>query len=559
MKQSLVLGTLLSLMIMTQISNAQVQRDWVTKFDNLGFDITSGIATDKSGNVWICGNTTNGGADIYTAKFNSAGSQIATAFFGGALNRNHEARGIAIDPNGNVYVLGIELVQVGMHTRPDIVVIKYNSSAVQQWATTFRISPTSADDAKAIAVDALGNVYITGFVVTDSAQSDYLTAKFNTSGVLQWSAIYNGTAFANDIANDIAVDASGNIYVTGSSTGQIGNLFVINTSLDYVTIKYNSNGVQQWVRRFNSSNSVDEARSIALDAIGSVYVTGRSFTSSTNQDCVTLKYSTDGVQQWKQVFAGIAGKSDESVEIAVDGSGNAFITGSTTNSSGNIDVLAVKYNSSGVQQWQVTHNVGANDKGKFIGVDQFGNVYVAGETAPSGSNLSDIVVFRFNSSGSLVWLDRFNGQENQGDLVKGMVVVHKTIADNAKIYIVGISTSDALVIQYSQPPIIGQAASLATVTKEIASKNIKVEHYPNPVNSFANIQFDLPTDCRVAIDIYDALGRKVYTLFDGFQKAGTHMTIFNAASFAEGLYYYKIYAIAGTKEFRQTKTMVIHR
>jgi len=89
--------------------------------------------------------------------------------------------------------------------------------------------------------------------------------------------------------------------------------------------------------------------------------------------------------------------------------------------------------------------------------------------------------------------------------------------------------------------------------------NFKISHQPNPASSYVDFQFDLPADSRVTIDIYDAEGRKVYSLVDGYRNAGTHITKFNVGNLTNGQYYYKIFARTGAKEFTQTKTMVIHR
>ncbi len=563
MKKTLLFSALLHTMTMTQISIAQVQRDWATKFLGPGQDNAVGIAVDNSGNIWVCGtsNWSGSSSDIYTVKYNSAGVQTAATFFNSPFNHSDEARGIAIDPAGNVYVIGrVTKIVAPNTTSSDIVVLKYNSSAALQWSAIFNTPQNWIDDANAIAVDNTGNVYITGSVVKDAPfEYDYLTAKFNTSGVLQWFVTYNGTANGVDMAKDIAVDASGNVYITGSSHGQKGNLYIINTFADYVTIKYNTNGVQQWVARYNAFNQGDDARSLALDAAGNVYVTGRSAAANGNQDWATIKYSNAGIFQWSQRFTGPGGGTDDATTIAVDGSGNAIVAGNTFTSAGKINTLAIKYNSSGAQQWQAIYNAGTNDLGQSMALDHNGNVYVSAESYGSAT-LTDMVTVKFNATnGTLAWSTRFNGTENLSDLPRAIAVVNPSLAGNPVLYVFGNTATDVVTIKYSQPQ-VPQPSALQSVTREDASdKNFKITHQPNPVSSFANIQFDLPTDSRVTIDIYDASGRKVYTLINGFRKAGTHMTKLNASNFAEGLYYYKIYAKAGTKEFRQTKTLVIQR
>jgi hypothetical protein len=134
-----------------------------------------------------------------------------------------------------------------------------------------------------------------------------------------WVARYHygpGTYFdgpALDSAKGIALDSSGNIYVTGSSTGS-------GTDYDYATIKYNSAGQQQWVARYHySGESTDFASAIAVDGSGNVYVTGTS-----GDDWATVKYNSAGQEQWLARYNGPGNGDDRAWAIAVDASGNVY-------------------------------------------------------------------------------------------------------------------------------------------------------------------------------------------------------------------------------------------
>src|SRR5207253_11025758 len=126
----------------------------------------------------------------------------------------------------------------------DFATIKYNSSGVQQWAKRYNGPANSDDVAYAIAIDGSGNVYVTGSSLGSGTGLDYATVKYNSAGTQLWASRYNGPANIDDVALSIAVDCARNVYVTGGSTGS-------GSGFDYATVKYNSSGVQQWASRYN--------------------------------------------------------------------------------------------------------------------------------------------------------------------------------------------------------------------------------------------------------------------------------------------------------------------
>jgi hypothetical protein len=131
-------------------------------------------------------------------------------------------------------------------------------------------------------VDGSGNVCVTGSSLglnTIYGNYDYATIKYNTNGLQLWIQRYDGPAKGDDWASDAALDGSGNVYVTGSSYG------------DYATVKYGPNGKQLWVKRYDGpSKGGDGAAAIAVDKSGNVYVTGSSYGSGTDSDYATVKY-----------------------------------------------------------------------------------------------------------------------------------------------------------------------------------------------------------------------------------------------------------------------------
>jgi Beta-propeller repeat len=204
-------------------------------------------------------------------------------------------------------------------------------------------------------------------------------------------------------ANATAVDGSGNVYVTGSSYGANG-------LPDYATIKYSSSGEELWVQRYNGpGDNWDAATELVLDAAGNIYVTGHSY-GSDDFDYVTIKYSPAGAQEWVATYDGQAHSEDWPNALAVDASGNVYVTGWSGGATTFYDYATVKYNASGTQEWAVRYNGPGDtrDRAWALGVDESGNVYVTGDSGEGSANHSDYVTVKYNSSGAQQWTARYN-------------------------------------------------------------------------------------------------------------------------------------------------------
>ena len=354
------------------------QQQWVARYTGpANEDYARGIGLDGSGNVYVTGYSRRipmGDFDIVTIKYSPDGQQQWVAIYNSPPNLYDEAFAIAVDDSGNVYVTGeggVGNVQIG-----HCITIKYNSAGQQQWVAGY----DGGAAALAIAVDHSGNVYVTG-----GGQGDYATVKYDSAGQQQWAAIYNGPGNADDYAFAITVDSSGNVYVTGWSAGS-------GSSLDYATIKYNASGQQQWVARYNGpGNSGDAAYALTIDGSGNVYVTGGSTGSGTGADYATIKYNSAGQEQWVARYNGPGNDYDAAGAIAVDSFGNVYVTGYSVRVGSFGDYATIKYDSAGQEQWVARYN-GTDDSTAYaIAVDESANVYVTGR----GTNNFDYVTIKY--------------------------------------------------------------------------------------------------------------------------------------------------------------------
>jgi hypothetical protein len=412
----LVLGLGIGILTPGSANAADPIQQWAARYSNGRDCRPTGIQVDGSGNAYVTGYSFNGANNDYTTvKYNASGVQqwARTTDW----TKNDVANAIAVDSSGNAYVTG-----ASMGTNFNYETIKYRPDGTTPWSVRY-IGGFGADMAKAIAVDGSGNVYVTG-ISYGGINQECTTVKYDTDGNQQWVARYSDTVDTSGVS--ISVDSSGNAYVTGTrGTG---------SSQDWLTVKYNTAGVQQWAKNYNGTGSgADVATAIALDSSGNAYVTGFSY-SGTGYNYTTVKYSTAGVQQWVMTYILTGITYDRPTGIAVDGSGNAYITGIVYSGS-NEDYATVKYSTSGVQQWATLYNGpdDNDDEAAAIAVDGSGNTYVTGYSESATSR--DYATVKYNTSGAQQWVMQYNGPANLNDYADGIALW------GSNVYVTGFSNS----------------------------------------------------------------------------------------------------------------------
>lgn len=405
--------------ILLLIPSAKYAQDWVSRYNGAfnSSDYAYAIAVDAAGNVYVTGHSmgSNYRYDYATVKYDSAGAEQWVVRYNGPGNSHDKAYAIAVDASGNVYVTG---ESVGLGLFYDYATVKYDSAGVEQWVARYNGSDNDHDCATAIAIDNLGYIYVTGLSHELNTGDDYTTVKYNTAGVEQWVAQYDGPGDGSDRACAIAIDAEGNVYVTGGSEGS-------GTAYDYATVKYNSLGEEQWVARYNyESNGTDNASGIVVDNMSNVYVTGRSSSMTTGVDYATVKYDSVGIEQWVARYNGLDSMSTDRAEaITIDNVGNVYVTGWSYSSVSNDDYATVKYDSTGVEQWVTRYNGSGDfyDRAEAIALDGLGNVYVTGHSCGQ-STLHDYATIKYDSEGIEEWVARYDGPGNNNDFAYAMVV-----------------------------------------------------------------------------------------------------------------------------------------
>jgi hypothetical protein len=321
------------------------------------------------------------------------------------------------------------------------------------------------DGGSDIAVDSSGNIYVAGSSSASwgspkrayTSGTDTFVAKLNSSGNLLWNTFLGGSG--DDGGGDIAVDSSGNIYVTGSSAATWGSpLRAYTKDYDAFVARLNSSGSLVW-NTFLGGNGWDVGVGIDVDGNGNIYVTGSSYPSwgspkrpyGGSGDAFAAKLNTSGDLLWN-TFLGGSGE-DIGSGIAVDWSGNVYMAGLSDATWGSPvrdytsgrDAFVTKLNTSGDLLWNTFLGGSGTDHGSSIAVDDSGSIYVVGISygtwsSPKRAYTSGFDAFaaKLNSSGNLLWNTFLGGNldDYADDYADGIAV-----DGSGNVYVAGESSA----------------------------------------------------------------------------------------------------------------------
>jgi hypothetical protein len=403
----LVLTTVMVMILSLTLASkapAIVYQQW--DYHNAGpqhcFNDLAGAGVDSLGNVYIaCFYNPRYGTDrekICAMKFDPDGHLLWASFYEHAMPID-----AVVDQRGNLYITGMSYDYVNGQ---DYLTLKFNSAGQILWHATYSQSGQSDDEPVAIALDGAGNVYVTGTTRESyPAFTDYATVKYNAQGVQQWVALYDDSVHEEDVPCDLALDQDGNVYVTGFSLMDGADISI------FATVKYNSQGAQQWVALYDDPiSSHDWPEALTVDAQRNVYITGFSIINPFNARITTVKYNASGVQEWVNVYDNPNPEFDENGKnIITDGEGNVIVVG---NSSA-WELITLKYHANGTLLWLRIHPGGTvpylgSVPTDYMGlvVDADNNIYIAGCMASSPYmiwSVDDCLILKYTSQGNLQW------------------------------------------------------------------------------------------------------------------------------------------------------------
>jgi hypothetical protein len=346
-----------------------------------------------------------------------------------------------LNPGGGAYYHGTN-AGAGAY---GVFILKFSNSGARIWATYYGDGVGTGSD---LCTDAVGNLFIAGysegsgmpvanpgggawFQGSNAGGSDVIILKFTNTGALDWATYYGGTAY--DLGYSIDNDALGNIYVTGYTSAN--NLPTLDPgggayyqpakgggSFDAFLLKFSNNGNRIWATYYGGSGD-EFGNDLTVDGSGNLFVTGSS--SSANfptlnsgtyydnslsgwHDVYILKFSNAGVRLWGTLYGGSGldmGVGDETgYSIITDSPGNVFVTGYTSstnfptlnpgggcyfrpsNAGGAQDSYIIEFDNNGTRLWATYNGTNQIDFGTGLAVNLSGNLYAVGEWQNSGSN-----------------------------------------------------------------------------------------------------------------------------------------------------------------------------
>ncbi|MCI0450499.1 MAG: T9SS type A sorting domain-containing protein [Chlorobi bacterium] len=504
---------------------------------------------------------------------------------------NSGGNSIKLDNSGYIYVLADTGLSFGF--------LKYNQNGdLLFYASHWPAGSWTAGGGSFFDITPSGDVYILGNVNIDLDYWIYIV-KFNTNGVFQWGKLYNYDT--RDDPNGILIDNSGNVVVIGrASRGNAG--FAL-------TIKYNPNGDTLWTRYFNNGQPSAGNDRIVIDGTNSVYTVG--FLDPLPGKTLIMKYSPTGNLIWFQTFTLDVVRSNLGRGITLDGNGNVYVIGTQIrpqsqtdtyilklNSNGDTlwsrsypnfgsgnnslwgpivssnnneiyytesvrggglryDIATLKYDSTGVLLWDKIYSgwpqssEGLNLPLK-IKLDRYNNIYVCG-TGYYETTTNDFITLKYLPSGTLQWVARYTGLVTNGH----DQAVDLFIDTNLNLIVTGFSRKtintnfDAVTIKYSQP--IGIISGNGQLPNEFKLE----QNYPNPFNGTTIINYQLPRESEVNLDVFNAIGQNIKTVVNGKQQAGYYSIALNFQNLPSGVYFYQLIAV--DNEIIETRKMILSK
>ena len=623
---------------------------WAKSMGNSSYNYGLSVTTDYAGNVYTTGYfegttdfnpgpgvyniTSISGNDIFVSKLDAAGNFVWAKSMGGI--DYEQGNSIAVDAVGNVYVTGRFYKTVDFDPGPgiynltsssqrtDIFILKLDTFGNFVWAKS--MGGYEFDDANSVVLDVAGNIYLTGgfggtvdfdpgnavYNLTSNGGSDVFVLKLSNSGNFVWAKNMGGAStVGGDGGSSLAVDATGNVYITGSYYGMAdfdpgpGNYTLTShgNSNDAFVCKLNPSGDFVWAKSMGGISD-EYSYSIGLDALGNIFTIG-SFQSTADfdpgtgtfnlaskgqQDIFVLKLNNQGNFLWAKDIGGIGG--EEGLALALDSKGSVYITGDFQNTvdfdpgvsvfniqpKGGYDIFIAKYDSLG--NFVFASSVGGDSStvviSRSIALDAIGNIHTTGfyypvadfdpgngvynltttaygtifvlklNQAQVSSNILSLTAKQYNQQILLQWQTNF-----RSNLIQFVVERRNSLSTFSSIGNVAVirsgiysffDTKPLKDINFYRLKLLAKDGSftyskIVEVKMAIATKPI-IHLFPNPAKDNLQIQIESYKQTALQLQIISQDG-KVLLSHNTTATAGSILRSINISALPRGNYYLK--------------------
>jgi hypothetical protein len=344
---------------------------------------------------------------LFLIPLNAAFSQVTREWvqrFNGTDNRFDIANSLRLDALSNVYVYGSSS---STGTLTDITVVKYNSSGALLWSRLFDGYGNSVDQANGTFLDNSGNSYISGFTADTNTIIKIVTLKYNANGDLIWQNICLPPSYQQGIGYTICVDNNGNVYSAGNIRKQ-------NATYDFILLKYSSNGslIDSVIYDLGPLSS-ESATSVCIDSPGgNIYVMGSVEQPGLPTEILIVKFNSSLNPVWNKTLTGTAALADIPVQMILSSDNKLVICAGINNNSSGLDygIFRLDTNSAVLMQYSF-NGIGNNrDIPYAVTIDNSNNIYVTGSSRNADTlGSEDIVSLKVSQSGFLYWYKFYNG------------------------------------------------------------------------------------------------------------------------------------------------------
>lgn len=323
---------------------------------------------------------------VVTLNVSLALEQAAAIRFNGAGNGDEANPFLHVTPQREKIVV---LSSEGLGTRRDIVTLKYSATDELLWARSFHRGEDDEDIPADSAVDAEGNIYVTGASGQWQWDRTCTTLKYSPAGDLLWARHFRETNGYDSFSTSLAVDASGNVTVAASSAGRA------------IVIRYAPNGDELWIARA-SEPWLSEQQGLAVDTAGNSYLGTILDVDEDNSEFFLRKLDSNGEVVWTRTFD--AGWGESVTEVLVDRNRNIIVAGSAALINQR-ETVVFKYSPDGDQLWftNITSAPGVFSFNRAVTLDHMGDVLVASGLEDYDDDLRGMSIARISAQGEIMW------------------------------------------------------------------------------------------------------------------------------------------------------------